>query len=62
MKKCERHPKYRGKRQPKYECLGCLSLYFKMHSSPRAPHKPTKQISSGKIYTRKPKHRKENDA
>lgn len=60
MKKCDKHPRYRGKNKPKYKCLGCLSLYFKMHSYPRVPHKPTKLIKSGKIYSRKKRARKKD--
>jgi rubredoxin len=55
--RCSKHPKYMGKRQPKYECLGCLNLYAKMHTSPRSPHKPTKTFKTIKNYSRKSRHK-----
>jgi hypothetical protein len=57
--KCDKHPKYTGKRQPKYQCWGCLDLYIKLHSAPRSPHKPTKTFKTAKDYTRKSKHKPE---
>lgn len=57
MKKCSKHPKYRGKRQPKHECLDCLNFYFKQHTAPRAPIKHTKIFKDGKTYNRKTKHK-----
>jgi len=59
MDRCAKHPKFTGKRQPKYQCLGCLNLYIKMHTSPRAPHRTTKAFKSAKTYTRKIKHTKD---
>jgi hypothetical protein len=56
---CMKHPKYKGKRQPKYQCLGCINLYMKMHSAPRSPHKPTKMFKTVKDYSRKNKHKDE---
>lgn len=60
MKKCTKHPKYTGKRQPKQQCLDCLNFYFKLHSAPRAPIKPTRLFKDVKTYTRKNKHKKED--
>lgn len=57
---CNRHPKYTGKKIPKYECTCCLSIYFKLHSAPRAPIKPTKVIKDKTKYIRKTKHRKKD--
>ena len=57
INKCTKHPKYNGKRQPKYECLGCLNLYVKLHLKPRSPHKPTSQMKDKRAYTRKTKHK-----
>lgn len=50
---CDKHKKYTGKRKPKYECIGCLNLYIKLHGAPRAPYKPTRIIKSKKKYNRK---------
>jgi len=58
MNKCSKHPKYKGKKTPSNECTECLTLYFKMHSSPRAPIKPTRVIKDKTKYTRKDKHKK----
>ena len=57
--KCDKHPKYTGKRQPKYQCWDCLSVYFKLHSAPRAFHKPTKAFKTAKDYSRKSKFKDE---
>lgn len=55
MKKCTTHPKYKGKRIPKHECLGCLNFYIEMHRSPRAPIKPTRVMKDKTKYDRKKK-------
>lgn len=59
MEKCKKHPKYGGRRLPKHECTECLSIYFKLHKSPRVLPKPTKVIKDKSKYTRKKKY-KEN--
>ena len=40
-KLCAKHPKYRGKRKPKYECEGCLELYLMCNNKPRVLPMPT---------------------
>lgn len=54
MKTCIKHPKYKGKREPKNECYGCLELYT-MLRIPRVLPMPTKVIKSKKVYNRKKK-------
>ena len=55
--KCIKHPRYRGKRKPKRECLECLSLYamLGMVRKPTAP--PTKTFKDKSKYTRKSKYK-----
>jgi hypothetical protein len=54
IKSCKKHPKYKGKKIPKYECVDCLSLYSSITiNKPRVPLKPTRVIKSKKIYSRK---------
>lgn len=55
--KCDKHPKYKGKNKPKYQCVDCLSLYLLINSKPRMPHKPTKVIPDKTKYNRKKKHK-----
>ncbi len=31
MLKCEDHPKYKGKRRPRIDCLGCWALWILNH-------------------------------
>lgn len=52
-KKCDKHPKYKGKRKPKYQCESCLKLYLLLHKAPRALHRPTKVIPDKTKYNRK---------
>jgi hypothetical protein len=59
--KCSKHPKYKGRKKPKYECVECLSIYLLLHSQPRAVHKPTKAIPSKKTYNRKKKHKNKEE-
>ena len=57
MIKCEKHPKYTGKRKPKTQCYECLSIYIKMgkmHRGVMPP--PTKVIPDKTKYSRKKKH------
>jgi hypothetical protein len=56
-KKCPKHPKYKGKRKPKYECVTCLSLYTLLKSKPRVLPMPTKKFKDKTKYTRKKKHK-----
>jgi len=57
--KCPKHPKYKGKKVPKYQCIECLALYFKMKSKPRVLPMPTKIIKDKTKYNRKKKHKDE---
>lgn len=61
MKKCEKHPKYKGKKKPKHECLACLNMYLS-YQKPRMPIKPTRVIKDKSKYNRKEKHKKDSDA
>ena len=56
--KCEKHPKYTGKRKPKHECTGCLALYLLM-KKPRVLPMPTRVVKDKTKYTRKKKHKGE---
>lgn len=58
--KCEKHPKYKGKRKPKYECVACLNIYLLLNSKPRVLPKPTKVFKDKSKYTRKEKHKKKD--
>ena len=53
--KCEKHPKYKGKKKPSYQCTKCLEIYLRLRT-PRAPHKPTRVITPKKY--KKEKHKK----
>lgn len=57
---CEKHPKYKGKKLPKYECEVCASIYFTLNNpdKPRMLPKPTKVFKDKSKYTRKKKHKK----
>lgn len=57
MKKCEKHPKYSGKKKPKYECLECLNYYLSLKSKPRILPKATKVEKDKSKYSRKEKHK-----
>jgi len=59
--RCDIHPKYRGKKEPKNGCVGCLNLYLKLHKKPRLPIKPTKIIKDKSRYTRKNKHKNKEE-
>jgi len=60
MKQCKKHPKYRGKKQPPYECTECLHIYFtlKGHRVPIPP--PNKVIPDKTKYSRNKKHKQKN--
>ena len=55
--KCEKHPKYKGRKEPKYKvpCVDCLSIYIRLHKKPRMLPKPTKVIPDKTKYNRKKK-------
>lgn len=55
--KCNKHPKYLGKRLTTTGCLDCINLYLKLHKKPRAIHKPMSMIEDKTKYTRKRKHK-----
>jgi hypothetical protein len=54
--KCDKHPKYTGKREPRANCEKCLSFYFVVNKN-RAPIVPTKVIPDKTKYSRKEKHK-----
>ena len=56
MESCSKHPKYKGRKEPKNGCLECLLMYIRMPSF-RAPIRPTKIIKDKSKYTRKKKHK-----
>lgn len=57
---CPIHPKYKGKKLPKYssndKCI-CAQIYLLLHSKPRVLPMPTKVIKDRSKYTRKKKHK-----
>ncbi len=55
--KCDKHPKYKGKKVPKYQCLVCYALYLKIKNKPRILPMPTKIIKDKSKYNRKKKHK-----
>jgi len=58
MKKCDKHPKYKGKRLSKNQCTGCLALYVQMGKMIRKPLSPATRVHKDKSkYTRKRKHK-----
>ena len=57
--KCDKHPKYKGKKKPKHECCVCLSLYLLLRAKPRVLPMPTKVIRDKTKYNRKKKHKDE---
>lgn len=59
--KCDKHPKYKGKRKPKYECVDCLNLYLLLKSKPRSLPMPTKVIKDKSKYNRKKKHKNKDE-
>ena len=56
---CAKHPKYKGTKPPKYQCVDCLTLYLKIGIKPRAPIKPTKVEKSKKAYDRRREKREQ---
>ena len=53
MEKCKKHPKYKGIKQPKYECEDCFVLYFIFGLRSRAPIIQTKIVLDKTKYNRK---------
>ena len=62
MERCKKHPKYDGKKLPKYKtpCLDCLNYYYAI-KKPRVLPMPTKVIKDKTKYTRKEKHKGRDD-
>ena len=60
-KKCHKHPKYSGKKLPKYICFQCLKIYFTRHQRPRMPIIFTKVHKNKAKYDRKEKHSKNEE-
>ena len=58
---CDKHPKYKGKKKPKYECIDCLNFYLLLKSKPRVLPMPTKVIKDKTKYNRKKKHRDKDE-
>jgi len=58
---CEKHPKYRGNKKPKHECVVCLSLYLLLKNKPRILPMPTKKFRDKSKYNRKKKYDKGED-
>ena len=61
METCKNHPKYRGKRKPKHDCVACLQIYLLLKNKPRVLPMPTKVIKDKSKYDRKKKHKKTGD-
>ena len=59
--KCEKHPKFKGRKKPKYECTTCLNIYLKLKNKPRILPKPTRIEKDKSKYNRKDKHKKKLD-
>lgn len=61
--RCPIHPKYKGKKEPKYsenpDCK-CYSVWLKLRK-PRVIPMPTKVVKDKSKYTRKKKHKKQED-
>lgn len=51
--RCDKHPKYKGKKKPKYQCEKCLSIYLLLKNKPRVLPMPTKVIPDKTKYNRK---------
>ena len=58
--RCPIHPKYRGKKKPKFctnvNCT-CPEIYLKLKSKPRVLPRPTKVMKDKSKYNRKKKHK-----
>lgn len=57
MERCQKHPKYKGRKKPKNQCNGCLALYssYGMVLAARSAVVPRPQppMRDKKKYTRK---------
>lgn len=54
-KRCHKHPKYSGRKKPKYECLECLKLYITLYRPRLKQKRPSPPMRSKKTYNRKNK-------
>jgi len=66
MNPCKLHPKYKGKKIPTLKAIvseecTCLVLYLMVKNKPRVGVMPTKVIKDKTKYTRKKKHKDEDD-
>lgn len=60
-KKCDKHPKYKGNKKPKHQCVDCLNLYIALHKGGRVLPMPTKVIPDKTKYNRKRNKGVENE-
>jgi len=51
--KCNKHPKYKGKKKPTNQCTMCARLYLTLHATPRVLPMPTKVVPDKTKYNRK---------
>lgn len=58
MKRCEKHPKFKGNKTPTNQCLGCLSVYTTLKGRRVPVPPPSKAFRDKSKYTRKDKHKK----
>ena len=58
MKRCSKHPKYNGRKKPKFECMDCLNFWLNMSKKPRFGIKRTKVQKDKTKYNRKEKYKK----
>lgn len=58
MVKCEKHPKYKGVKQPKNGCVGCLNFWISFGANKTRERLPSNKVFKDKSkYTRKAKHK-----
>lgn len=57
-KKCPKHPKYDGRKEPDNECIDCLAWHLHVNrSKTRIPVKPSRSHKDESKYQRRLKHR-----
>lgn len=61
MQKCEKHPKYSGKKMPSHQCVECLNYHVNIKSAPRIGVIYEKTFADKSKYNRKEKHLKAVD-
>lgn len=61
MNYCPKHKKYKGKKLPTNQCVDCLNLYLKLHSTPRMPIKPSIPMRDKTKYNRKQRNKKRDE-